>query len=1092
MLRCAFLLKLLAAGTLCMAQHDTLTLKFRHLTIKHGLSQGMVHQILQDRFGFMWFATKDGLNRYDGYEFKVYRHDPADPSSLRDSYVQALAEDRAGRIWVGTPSGIDVLDRSTQTFFHIPVSEVAEPLSKPRSMTGVPGSTVPSLAVDDLDNLWVTTRYGLTRIAAPTDAQLATGALEITWVMQHQGWSHLLIDRKGVLHSTTGETAFTIDTRDTAYRIDTVRLDAPPFLMDGGIGVWRTNFFHVEDTVHNALFATYLFGVVKIDPVTNQAFTLREFTNRGVKVTNDGTVVDAAGRLWLPTQGGQCLRFDPYTRNLSTIRSESPELNELLTYVKCIYRDRNGLIWMGTSGYGILTYDPRVERFHAAPGPSIRYMGPSTDGRIVMNEGNFLTVYDPVRRAHVLRVGTQEARARTGFTAGFWGNDAVVQDHEGTYWVSKGGLLRYDHEKATLVRVVPADTTDRRLPINSSAFPLRFLSDTLWFGVDSGLHWFDPASRQYGGYRYPVPPVNNPYLFLQVIHRDSKGLFWLGTLKGLYRFEPRTEQWMHYRNDPNDPATLAVDVIFSILPDPGDPDGVLWIGTNGGGLNRFETATGHVTRYTTKEGLPNDVVYGVLSDENGHLWMSTNKGIARLDPATGTFRNFTASDGLQNDEFNRYAYCKLPDGTLCFGGIGGLNTFRPRDLADDTRPATVIITDIKLRNRSIHFWEDGAPLSKPPFESAGMEIPFSDNMVTFEFATMEFSSPGSHRYQYRLDGFDGDWIMTDGAHSAVYTNLDPGSYTFRVRGNNRDNYWPEEGTRFRLVVLPPWWRTLWFYSLCAIAVGGSVLLYITSLRRTVRIRTSELRHEKERSEDLLNNILPAEVAAELKQQGATDAAYVEEVTVLFTDFKGFTSISEKLDADELVAELNVCFKAFDGVVEKYGLEKIKTIGDAYLCVGGLPQPLIDAPRKVVQAALEMQAFMAQRKTERLAQGQVAFEMRAGIHTGPVVAGVVGLKKFQYDIWGDTVEVAHLMESECEVGQVNISGATYRMVVGDRLSVAGRTDPRAEAGSNGQPITDNQQPITPAFIFTPRGKVQAKGKGEMEMYFASWSSEAAKA
>lgn len=1053
LLRSANLLVFMTVAAVGMAQHDTITLKLGHLTIKDGLSQGMVHQVLQDRYGFMWFATKDGLNRYDGYEFKVYRHDPADPNSLRDSYVQALAEDRAGRLWVGTPSGVDVFDRSKQTFFHIPVSEVAEPLSKPRSMTGLPGSTVPSIAVDHLDNVWVTTRHGLSRIASPTDAQLAAGTLEITWVMHHQGWSHLLIDRKGVLHSTTGETAFTIDTRDSTYRVDTVRLDAPHFLMDGGIGVWRTNFFHVEDTVHNALFATYLFGVVKIDPVTNQAFTLREFTDRGVKVTNDATVVDAAGRLWLPTQGGQCLRFDPYTRHLSTIRSESPELNELLTYVKCIYRDRNGLIWMGTSGYGILTYDPRVERFHAAPGPSVRYMVPGNNGRIVMNEGNFLTVYDPVGQLHELRVGIQEVRQRTGFTEGFWGNDAVVQERSGSFWLSKGGLVRYDHDKATLIRTIPTDSSDRRLPINCSTFPLRFFGDTLWFGVDSGLHWFDPISRIYSGYRYPVPPVNNPYLFLQVIHRDSKGIFWLGTLKGLYRFDQRTEQWTHYHNDPNDAATLAVDVIFSILPDPKDPDGVLWIGTNGGGLNRFETATGRVTRYTMKEGLPNDVVYGVLSDETGKLWMSTNKGIARFDPATGAFRNFTASDGLQNDEFNRYAFCKLADGTLCFGGVGGLNTFRPRDLEDDTRAVTVVITDIKLRNRSIEFWKNDAPLSITPYESSGMEIPFSDNMVTFEFATMEFAAPGSHRYQYKLEGFDRDWIMTDGGHSAVYTNLDPGSYTFRVRGSNRDNYWSDEGTSFRLVVLPPWWRTWWFYALCTIAIGGAVLLYITGLRRTVGIRTKELRHEKERSEDLLNNILPAEVAEELKQKGHTEAGYMDQVTVLFTDFKGFTGISEQMDAADLVAELNACFKAFDHIVEKYGLEKIKTIGDAYLCVGGLPKPLVDAPRKVVHAALEMQAVIAQRKEERLSQGLVAFDMRAGIHTGPVVAGVVGLKKFQYDIWGDTVDIAHRMEGECEVGKVNISEATYELVK-DEIDIA----------------------------FTSRGKIQAKGTGEMEMYF----------
>ncbi|MBK8498354.1 MAG: hypothetical protein IPL52_05940 [Flavobacteriales bacterium] len=1075
--RAMLLFALLVVASACVAQHDTITLNFRHLSIKDGLSQGMVHRMIQDRHGFMWFATKDGLNRYDGYSFKVYRHDPADPGSLCDSYVQALMEDRTGLIWVGTATGLDVFDRNTETFHHIPCANEVGAWTKPRMVPAIPGTSIASIALDHAGHVWASTRQGVIRIDAPTLEQLSSGTLRITWAIANSGWSHLLIDQRGILRSNTGQTSFALDTRDLTYRIDTLHIDATPYYQDGGWKMWRTNLYQFEDTVRNVLYGMYQWGVMRIDPDNHQAVTLREFPELGLQVTSDGMAVGDEGQLWLPTQGGQCIRFDPVTRHVSTLRAEAPELNELLTYVKCIYRDRNGLIWMGTAGYGILTYDPRVERFHAAPGPSIRYMVPGVNGRIVMNEGNFLTVFDPVRRAYELRIGIQEARKRTRFNSGFWGNDAVVQDRKGAFWLSKGGLVRYDHGQATLERVLPGDASAPNLPINCSAFPLRFISDTLWFGVDSGLHWFDPHSGRFQQYRYPVPPVNNPYLFLQVIHRDSKGIFWLGTLKGLYRFDPRTEQWTLFRNDPNDPTTLAVDVIFSILPDPHDPDGVLWIGTNGGGLNRFETATGHVSRYTTKEGLPNDVVYGVLSDDSGRLWMSTNKGIARLDPATSTFRNFTARDGLQNDEFNRYAYCKLADGTLCFGGVSGINTFRPRDLEDDTRPVTVIITDIKLRNRSIDFRAADAPLSKPPYESTGMEIPFSDNMVTFEFATMEFAAPGSHRYQYKLEGFDRDWIMVGTEHMAVYTNLDPGSYTFLVKGSNRDNYWAGEGTTFRLVVLPPWWRTWWFYALCAITIAGGVLLYIGSLRRTVRIRTRQLRHEKERSEDLLNNILPAEVADELKRQGSTEASYMDEVTVLFTDFMGFTRISEQMDADELVAELNVCFKAFDRIAEKHHLEKIKTIGDAYLCVGGLPKPLADAARKVVLAALEMQAFMVQRKAERLRQGLVAFDMRAGIHTGPLVAGVVGLKKFQYDIWGDTVDIAHRMESECEVGQVNISEATYRLVAGTQSPAVG--------SGNVSRATDNQQLSTePAFTFTPRGKLQAKGKGEMEMYLVS--------
>ncbi|MBK8228037.1 MAG: hypothetical protein IPK70_12805 [Flavobacteriales bacterium] len=233
----------------------------------------------------------------------------------------------------------------------------------------------------------------------------------------------------------------------------------------------------------------------------------------------------------------------------------------------------------------------------------------------------------------------------------------------------------------------------------------------------------------------------------------------------------------------------------------------------------------------------------------------------------------------------------------------------------------------------------------------------------------------------------------------------------------------------------------------------------------------------QRSDELLLNILPEEVAEELKATGAAEAKHFDTATILFTDFKGFTQLSEQVTPAELVAELNTCFKAFDGIMAKYRIEKIKTIGDAYMAAGGLPDPQHGPPADVIRAALEMQDFMKRHKAEREAAGKPYFEMRVGIHTGPVVAGIVGVKKFQYDIWGDTVNTAARMESSGEVGQVNISEATYRSVNGEERMVNG------EDGASYSPTPINH---SPAFVFTPRGKVQAKGKGEMEMYFVERS------
>ena len=242
-----------------------------------------------------------------------------------------------------------------------------------------------------------------------------------------------------------------------------------------------------------------------------------------------------------------------------------------------------------------------------------------------------------------------------------------------------------------------------------------------------------------------------------------------------------------------------------------------------------------------------------------------------------------------------------------------------------------------------------------------------------------------------------------------------------------------------------------------LAGGGLIVLILAGglygRVRYIRKSKAVLQTEKDRSENLLLNILPADIAEELKQKGRADARDFEKVSILFTDFKGFTAASEKLSAQELVAEINICFEAFDGIMGKYGVEKIKTIGDAYMAAGGLPVPNDDSVKNTVLAALEMQAFISKRKVELDALGQPAFEMRVGVHTGPVVAGIVGVKKFQYDIWGDTVNTASRMESSGEVGKVNISQSTYEL------------------------LKDDSQ-----FTFESRGKIEAKGKGEMEMYF----------
>ncbi|HNE79769.1 MAG TPA: adenylate/guanylate cyclase domain-containing protein [Flavobacteriales bacterium] len=1025
---------------------DTLDLAFSKITINEGLSQGMVSTIAQDRQGFMWFGTKDGLNRYDGYTFTVFRHDAADSNTVRESTITGLYCDRMGRLWVGTATGLDLFDDRTERFVHVPIE----------GSNGDWGSVV-HIVLDDNGDLWVSTTSTLVKLtfAEPFTSHVLP-SFTTTWF--GDGYATISHTRDGTLWGNVNEVTFRItphhgvpDGIDTIGTIDFSNARE----QFGALTV-------VEDTVRDKLYGIYENGIVEVDRASGRLEYLIQDSNTLNWLQALNPVIDRKGMMWLATFRG-LYRFDPVRRQLTSIGTSDPDLGPLISTLKWSMFDRTGTLWLGTAGYGVLKYDPRIERFNNQASGSVRALAMTNDGQVLISHYNsYLTVFDPGPGRYSTRIKRVDQRwPAIGAELPTQYAEMTVQDRDGVYWsyLTYGILGRYDPKAGTFELVRPAREPGE--PEDGFLFPLHIGTDSaLWCGGNQGLWRIDTRRKACVVHPWPTAAVNNPYPFTTAIHQGSDGVVWVGTVKGLLRFDPHADTWRIRAHDPDDPTTLSAQTVFAVCPDPADPLNVFWVGTNGGGLDRFDARTGKFSRFTTHEGLPNDVVYGVLSDDAGCLWMSTNKGIARLDPRTGVFRNFNAGDGLQSDEFNRYSYCKDKQGRLWFGGVSGFNWFDPRELAEDPAPLTVRITGIKLMNKPVIFGSPGAPLGSPAHLSTGMTIPYSASMVTFTFAAMEFSAPELHQYRYKLEGFDPDWIDAGTDHSAIYTNLDPGTYVFRVRASNRDGIWDEQGTSFFLTVRPPWWRTWWFYTLCGLVTIGGVLLYIRSLRvrqvmleRTVDQRTHELKREMDRSEELLKNILPVNVAAELKLRGHAEARHFDQVTVLFSDFKDFTHVSEQLSATELVEELNVCFNAFDRIMEKYGVEKIKTIGDAYMAAGGVPDPSGGMPLGVVLAGLEMQEIMRERQLERMAAGKPTFEMRVGIHTGPVVAGIVGRRKFAYDIWGDTVNTASRMESSGATGEVNISEATYQLVKDE-----------------------------PDLLFTPRGRVAAKGKGDLEMFY----------
>jgi len=840
------------------AQIDTIALPFHALTIEDGLSQGMVNCIIQDRYGFMWFGTKDGLNRYDGYDFEVFRHDPKDSTSISDNNVHALFEDRMGRLWVGTDRGLDMFSPSAAIFHHV-LKDL------------VPGDDVPHQLVQDLNgDLWFSRIDGLVKLTMTGHASdTPTGlppAFTTSRIVDVACW--VSMDRSGTLWISELDRSSlrVIPAHGAPDRMDSLALDRPLGRQRRGRSVMDlTGLIAVEDTSRGVVYGLHKHGIVLLDPRSTDVRTIYAYPSELGDMRTALASIDAKGLIWICAYTGT-YRFDPDSLHMSRVLPVDPNLVLHSAVVQMNYRDRSGLLWIGSSGYGLLKHDPRSGRFNTVTGLSCGWMMPTDRGRITISRTtHLLSLFDPRTETWPILLPFSTYIGRKELQGVSSANHFPVQDDEGIFWFNYGGITSYDPASDGFRRY-PRDLVSKAsYPLEESCSPLHLDGDSLiWFGSEHSFGRYHRASGKYEHWYFP-PGVNTAGLgqVVQVIHRTADKSFWLGTISGLLHFDPTHNAWEWFAHDPENDRSLSSDAIFSILPDPVDADNVLWVGTNGGGLNRFDKRTGSAARYTTEDGLPNNVVYGILADEAGNLWMSTNKGISRFSPSSGggdepgrgNFRNYNAKDGLQSDEFNRYAYCKMEDGSLWFGGVRGFNHFHPKDIRDDSTTSAIRITGIKLINKAVDHRATGSPLTKPAYLSEGMSIPHSVNMVTFEFASMEFSAPQEHRYQYKMDGFDADWIMAGTDRSAVYTNLDPGTYTFRVRGDNRDGIWGTAGTSFRLTVLPPWYRTWWAYSVALLVTVGGAWLYIRHLRRqkahleeVVRERTSALSAAKERAE----------------------------------------------------------------------------------------------------------------------------------------------------------------------------------------------------------------------------------------------------
>lgn len=691
---------------------------------------------------------------------------PRNNTSITKSYVQCLFEDSKGRLWIGTVSGgLDLFDRNTETFIHIKKQE--------GNNNGLPGGPVKSVAEDRHGNIWVQAGDKLVKITITgNDKKSASEVFGIRRVDVpfHSDVSFLTITGSGKIYYVDGGAG-------VMYRLEDDKPERWSVVLSPGKTLQKepnpsANTYSIvqlaEDPVAQKLYVFHKGGVTRFNETTGKQEAT--FHNDFFRDFDSPlrAIMDKSGTLWFSGHGNLLL-YNTHTGELK--RAIAPDKNDsrLLQSSYSIYEDRSGLLWIGTAGYGILKRNIRSEFFHRTGAGASYSIHEADNGNILLGNGT----------------AVQQVFNRT------------------TGQITDASEM----------------SQDKRQNLNKFlCLPVSTGREGEWFAHGSRLYNQNNVLKITVDYPLPVIPNDEYTDLIQCKIKDPGGYIWLGTSAGLLRFNIADKKWTAFKNNPNDPNSISSNVILSLCPDPLQPAKYLWAGTGGGGINRLDLLTSKCKSYSTEDGLPNNVIYGVLSDDAGNLWMSTNKGLSCFNLNTQTFRNFDHKDGLQSNEFNRGAYYKTKDGCLFFGGVSGFNYFYPKDISNNTTVPRVNITGFKIRNEPVTVQQEHTPLSKAICLTQKLKLSYEQNFVSFEFAAMDFTDPEKNMYRYRLAGFDKSRISAGTAHTATYSNLDPGSYTFYVQGSNSDGTWNDEGTSIELIILPPWYMTWWFYTLLITAV----------------------------------------------------------------------------------------------------------------------------------------------------------------------------------------------------------------------------------------------------------------------------------
>lgn len=843
---------------------------FEHISPDQGLSQNDVNCILQDTQGFVWIGTNDGLNRYDGYNFEVFKPDQSKTYAINSNLIQSLGEDLFGHIWIGTAgAGLSCFDPISKRFHHYSQSSDSAHLPINEHLT--------NLYIDAYGRLWLSSLGGVELFEIKkNDAEEAEGVpqlmrIELPEILRTGTFRVVAPGHGNSLWLGGGGNFFRLTDHEPGkekFKLERIRLgnsednltinDFSIFSDHSGVAATNRGVFYFPDVRENDPESHFILGsgpfdAIEVDKfgqiwmgsvaglaqfkmVDGEAFPqLVKLHQNDLNVQNSisknvilSLAQDKQGLIWVGTNGGGVNKFDPEQKPFKHIKRSLQKGSISYDKIRAIYEDRQNNLWLGTEGGGLNFHAARYGRdnyqhFTSIPAPKNAFT------LIEVEENNSSYLYlgaqaNPgLYKLKIPRAGEKLTdMVVTNFPQIPNSVFALLNEQNKYLWVGtyNGGLYRLDLEN----------------------------------GIDSGLA---------GPYRHdPQNPQSISDNIIRSLLEDSDKNLWIGTGKGLCMISAEerhraTPIFTSYLFSPNDTSSLSHNYVLAMHESQA---GDLWIGTFGGGLNKFikgkNGARGHFKKYTEDDGLSNAVVKGILEDDEGNLWLATNNGISRFNPHSESFKNYDTHDGLQSKEFSEIACLKRKNGEMLFGGINGFNSFFPVNIKENIYPPEVVFTNFEVVNKPISVGEnlnERILLDSAISKIRHIDLKHDENSFSLEFAALHFAAPEKNQYKYKLEGFDDEWITVNSQKRfATYTNIEPGDYTIYVKASNNDGVWSEKAASISINIAPPFWKTGTAYVIYAtLLIGFLVAIQLYTVIGIKEKHALVLEHiENERTEEL--------------------------------------------------------------------------------------------------------------------------------------------------------------------------------------------------------------------------------------------------